>query len=304
VISSLELARLAGVSQGTVDRALHGRSGVAAATRTRILALAERHGYQANPVAREMMGLANSPLVGAVVHDMGGMAVFFTRLMTTIHRRLRQDGLHLVMSYGSDATEQREVATHLLARRLRALLLVHAQPGALPMASGIPLAALVLEAEGATPLLPDEQATGRGAAAALLSLGHRRLCVISRGEHAVAAARRDGFTSVVHAAGAQVVVAPGIAEALTAVAGGATAVMCHNDPQAEALIAALASRGLSCPRDVSVVGVDGATDDRRIATMAYPFAAIAESVAALIAGIVPAGIPECRWRDGSSAARL
>ena len=49
MISSLELARICKVSQGTVDRALHDRPGVSLATKARILAAARRHGYRPHP---------------------------------------------------------------------------------------------------------------------------------------------------------------------------------------------------------------------------------------------------------------
>jgi LacI family transcriptional regulator len=49
-----ELAKLANVSIGTVDRALNGRKEVSHATRQRILRLAEEHGYRPNPTARAL----------------------------------------------------------------------------------------------------------------------------------------------------------------------------------------------------------------------------------------------------------
>jgi LacI family transcriptional regulator, galactose operon repressor len=49
-----ELARLANVSVGTVDRALNGRGEISEATRQRILALAEQQGYQPNLAARAL----------------------------------------------------------------------------------------------------------------------------------------------------------------------------------------------------------------------------------------------------------
>ena len=49
-----ELARLAQVSVGTVDRALNGRPEISEETRERILKLAKKHGYQPNPVARAL----------------------------------------------------------------------------------------------------------------------------------------------------------------------------------------------------------------------------------------------------------
>ena len=49
-----EIAKLAGVSPGTVDRALHGRKGITEDTRQRILALAENVGYTPDLAARAL----------------------------------------------------------------------------------------------------------------------------------------------------------------------------------------------------------------------------------------------------------
>src|ERR1043166_8055137 len=47
-----KIAKLAGVSIGTVDRALHGRAGISAATRKKVLSIAGRLQYRPNPAAR------------------------------------------------------------------------------------------------------------------------------------------------------------------------------------------------------------------------------------------------------------
>ncbi len=49
-----EIAELAGVSIGTVDRVLHGRGRVNAETKQRIQAIVERSGFTPNPVARRL----------------------------------------------------------------------------------------------------------------------------------------------------------------------------------------------------------------------------------------------------------
>ena len=49
-----EIAGLAGVSIGTVDRVLHGRGRVSGATRERIEAIVLKHGYRPNPIARHL----------------------------------------------------------------------------------------------------------------------------------------------------------------------------------------------------------------------------------------------------------
>jgi len=54
VITILELARLAGVSDATVSMVLTGKGRVSPARRKQILELARKHGYRANPAARAL----------------------------------------------------------------------------------------------------------------------------------------------------------------------------------------------------------------------------------------------------------
>ena len=49
-----EIARLAGVSIGTVDRVLHGRAEVAEETRERVSAIAKSIGYAPDTLARQL----------------------------------------------------------------------------------------------------------------------------------------------------------------------------------------------------------------------------------------------------------
>ncbi|MCD1655878.1 LacI family transcriptional regulator [Treponema zuelzerae] len=49
-----EIAKLAGVSIGTVDRVLHNRGRVSEATRARVKAIIDQEGYQPNPLARHL----------------------------------------------------------------------------------------------------------------------------------------------------------------------------------------------------------------------------------------------------------
>jgi DNA-binding LacI/PurR family transcriptional regulator len=89
MISSLELAKICGVSQGTVDRALHNRPGISAATKRRVLAAARQHGYQPNPVAGELLR-GRSRVVGAIVPALGGL--FFMDLMQAVNCALAAAG--------------------------------------------------------------------------------------------------------------------------------------------------------------------------------------------------------------------
>ena len=67
-ITQTKLAALAGVSQNTVHRALHGMSGVSAPTRDKIKSLATAYGYRLNSAARNMR-TGRTGQVGVLVLD-------------------------------------------------------------------------------------------------------------------------------------------------------------------------------------------------------------------------------------------
>jgi LacI family transcriptional regulator len=66
-IGIAEIAKLANVSIGTVDRALHGRKGIRNGTRQRILELARSVGYSPNLAARALSSGANSIRIGVSI---------------------------------------------------------------------------------------------------------------------------------------------------------------------------------------------------------------------------------------------
>jgi LacI family transcriptional regulator len=62
-----EIAKEAGVSLGTVDRALHGRAEVSAQTRQRVLEAARRLGYQPNLTARALASARSTTRIGVCI---------------------------------------------------------------------------------------------------------------------------------------------------------------------------------------------------------------------------------------------
>ena len=251
MISSLELAALCGVSQGTIDRALHNRPGISAATRARILAVAEQYGYAPNPAARELMGLAASTVVGAIVSAASLRAPFFMALFAVLARRLQADGLQLSFWVAPDAPDgMRKTFSELAARRLRAFVLV-TPPADLELPAAAvarqPVLALILPCAcpGVISLLPDERAAGRVATEHLIGLGHRRILHLTgytpaHGDHVIRHLRREGYMQAMNSAGLPPLVwnegveAPDLVERLRA--ADVTAVFCHNDPDALPLL--------------------------------------------------------------------
>lgn len=62
-----EIAKEAGVSLGTVDRALHGRADVSEKTRERVLEVARRLGYQPNLTARALASKRSTVRIGVCI---------------------------------------------------------------------------------------------------------------------------------------------------------------------------------------------------------------------------------------------
>ncbi len=68
-VTSKQIAELAGVSRGTVDRALHNRGRVNPEVAQRILQLAEELGYQPNPIGRALVKKAQRFKIGVILQS-------------------------------------------------------------------------------------------------------------------------------------------------------------------------------------------------------------------------------------------
>ncbi|MGN0297803.1 MAG: LacI family DNA-binding transcriptional regulator [Lachnospiraceae bacterium] len=77
-----ELANLAGVSRGTVDRVLNKRGGVNSDTEARIWKLVEETGYKTNDVARALSGQKNKIRIGVILNGNGN--TFFNDVITGV----------------------------------------------------------------------------------------------------------------------------------------------------------------------------------------------------------------------------
>ena len=102
VTSLSELAALAGVSASTVSRALAGNGAISAATRARIGELARAHGFQPNPIARNLR-TGSSRATGVVLpmgHETGQHLTdpFFITLIGHIADELAARGHDLLLS--------------------------------------------------------------------------------------------------------------------------------------------------------------------------------------------------------------
>lgn len=293
MISSLELARLCGVSQGTVDRALHNRGRISPRTRERILAVAAQHGYVPNPAARELM-TGRSTLVGAVAPAI--TSVFFMDLMEQMRVALRSKGMQMLLAPSDDAGEAIELLRDFAVRRACAAVIVPpTEDFAIPddIGRALPVVSLVNPCPGghSTFVGPNERAAGRAGVAYLASRGHRRILFLSYERRSWAIrAREDGYRRGMRRLRTESRIVAPVTEATLRDAIGEyhpTALFCHNDWLALSAIRHLGAWGIRVPDDLSILGIDNTPTFVHlcpdITTLAYPAAAVASAAMRVIA---------------------
>ncbi len=278
MISSLELARLCGVSQGTVDRALHNRPGVSPATRAHVLDVARKHGYMPHPAMREMLS-GRSGLVGAVAPSMN--STFFMDLMQSAADACMARGVRLLITPVSTPNDFIAALEEMAARRFRGALVVAPEENIrIPEAVSFPIAALLSACVAKCTRLfsPDEQETGRTAVEYILKQGHRGVLHVTYARNSAGIINRaTGYRETMLLAGLEpcVHVDTDAASFLAVVKQyNPTAIFCHNDWLALEVIRRLGMAGYRVPEDISVMGVDNSPTFSAlypgITTMQYP----------------------------------
>jgi len=101
-ITTTQLARICGVSQGTVDRALHNRDGINPETRARILEIAKEYDYRPNIQTDNQAG---SMLIGVVLFDL--FNEYFSKLAMSFVKEARKFGYSIIFQF-SEKEENNE----------------------------------------------------------------------------------------------------------------------------------------------------------------------------------------------------
>ena len=126
-MTSMELARVCGISRGTVDRALKGRPGVNKATRERVLAAARKYGYRPNLIGQTLVS-GKSNTIGVILFDFSHD--FFAELYSEFEQAADQYGFvpFPVLSYHNPEREM-ECIRRLLDRRVDGIIILPVNKG-------------------------------------------------------------------------------------------------------------------------------------------------------------------------------
>lgn len=276
-----DVARRSGVSKSTVSRAVSGHAAVAPETRRAVLEAAVQIGYRVNPAARTLR-TSRSALVGLLVPAINHAV--FAEIAEQLETSLRRHDVALAVSgSGWDRAAELAALEVFVSRDVDALVVAVSDDRDAQVAhwlAGVQTPVLLLDRElpglSADAVLTDQQPGTRAAVLHLAGHGHRRIGLLSvpytirpgrEAARAHAAALREAELRDDPALRQEA--RPGREpEAVAALlAAGATAIIVGGATAAVArVLEDLQRRGLTMPRDVSLV----AYDDSDLAALATP----------------------------------
>ncbi len=281
-----DVAKTAGVHLSTASRALDPtkRHLIADTVVSRIVGIADKLGYRRDPIAASLR-TRRSKLVGVIVPDIANPV--FSPIIAAITETLSAAGYStIVADGGQDRKRQSALVGELIARRVDGLVLatVRRDDPILKecLREGLPVVLVnrADESDSVSSVVTDDRAGIRLAVEHLFDLGHRRIGHVAGPAHiSTGYLRRQGFEEAMAARGltlaSNAIVEASAYEREAGEAAAAellkrnpqlTAIAAANDLLALGVYRAIAAAGLSCPRDISVVG----HNDMPLADMVEP----------------------------------
>lgn len=269
-----EIAAKAGVSIPTVSRVLNNRPDVAPATRERVEQVINEHGFIRSRV-RNVLKKESSGIIDMLVPDLTNL--YSVEIVRGVEEMLERTELRLALSLTHNSLEvERRCLGKVIDGATDGVILVlaHGQSKRLDMLLRHKIPFVVVDHRGELgPDVPSVGATnwlgGRMATEHLLSLGHRRIAIISGdAEMRCSRDRIAGYRAALEDASIAVdpsLIRPGAFVqqtgyeqtcALLDLPEPPTAIFAGSDSQAMGVYGALRARGLSVPDAMSVVGFD------------------------------------------------
>lgn len=124
-----EIAKLANVSIGTVDRVIHNRPGVSLKTKEAINKIIKEVGYQPNPIARRLAGFNTTYEIAVIIPEQTDYNPYWSQHLAGIKQaqiNVRQYGVEIETIYFDQADEKsfKKAVNKFLSNGFRALVLV------------------------------------------------------------------------------------------------------------------------------------------------------------------------------------
>lgn len=270
-----DVARAAGVSVATASMALNDRDGVSANTKAKVRRVARELNYVPDYSARSLV-MQDSNCIGLMIPEIQNP--FYSAIVDIITRIAEDRGFTLVLGItNSNSRQEEEYVRMFLSRRVRGVIVVpmladHPEIKHLDLlrAADIPIVFCTERYDDCRePLVMCDFASGQYAATKyLIDKGLKDFWFVSTGMDVMfARLRYEGFARAMEEAKLEIVPervmlleTPRYDQAYEAtdriIDDLPEAVICINDIMTMAIMKRMAERGLSIPRDISIVGFD------------------------------------------------
>lgn len=306
-VTSHDVARLAGVSQSTVSRALRGDPRVSALTATRVREAAESLRYTPSVLGRSL-SMRSTRTIGVLTGDLTNP--FYPYIVAPLHEQLERLGYRMVLLADGEAEDQ--ALQRLSDGSLDGLVLSSPMiDSLLPpelVRRQLPFVFLNRTTDDVTAdcAIVDNALGGSLVGAELIRLGHLRVgALFGPRETSTGRDRERGFRAALEAGGIELA-EEGVEYGRFAFETGydgiqrllsrldpPTAVFCGNDVIALGAINGAARAGARIPDDVSLVGFDdippAAWEVFSLTTVRQPMVEMARTAASLLVERLEAG---------------
>lgn len=304
-VTSLDVAKRAGVSRSAVSRVFTPGASVSERTAKKVRDAADALGYRPNVLARAML-TGKSKIIGLVVAYLDNH--FYPRVLELLSDALEREGYHVLVFMASHtAGDIEDVVSQILDYQVDGLVLASVALSSdladRCRASGVPVVLFnrKLETQGELAVVSDNFAGGRLAAEHLIKLGCTRIGHIAGWEGASTQRDREaGLMEGLRAAGLGLY-AREVGDFRLNRAKDAARRMFDSDNQPDAVFVAndymafgvmdvlRAELGLSVPSDVAVVGFD---DVPAASWPAYALTTVRQDAEAMVDATVAALLSE------------
>ncbi len=295
-ITSTDVARAAGVSQSVVSRAFDPNGKVAARTRTHVLEVAKRLGYQPNVYARSLV-MQKANIVGIIVGNLENP--FYPSVLMRFSEALQKQGRQVLLFSTKNEEEVGDALMQALQYRVEAVIVTsvtltsHVTQALEKSQVPIFLFNRTLEDAPLPSVSCDNVAGGRLVAETFLAAGHGRFAFIGGTPNtSTNRDRRRGFLRKLQEVGAPCVWVEGTYSydwgyaALEQLSEIPDAIFCANDIIALGVLDALRSKEVRVPEEAAVIGFDDIAEARRpaysLTTVRQPVGAMIEATLSLL----------------------
>lgn len=299
-VTSIDVARLAEVSQSAVSRTFTPGASVAPETRARVLEAARKLGYRPNAIASTLSS-RRSRMIAVVLSNMQNQ--FYPVVVETLSQRLQKDGYHVLL-FITETEDADELLLELMRYQVDGIVMAstHLSSGLAQQIADARIPVVMFNRTSSkgsiSTVSSDNFGGGRAVAHFLAEGGHQRVAYLAGAEDSSTNQDREsGLRAGLAERGLRVVAravgnyeferaAQATRELFSGLASSADrpdALFVASDHMAFAAMDTLRTLGLRVPEDVSLVGFD---DVPQAAWGAYSLTTIAQNAVSMIEATV------------------